>query len=66
MAGRELGLDKPVAGSSPVFVGLMYENIVDEDPIPWPPGDEGGGVDGREGVDKECNEGALRTEHPVC
>ena len=44
----------------------MYENIVDEEPIPWPPGDEGGGVDGREDVDKEGNEGAWRTERPVC
>ena len=48
-----------MAWSSPVFIGLIYENIVDEEPMPWPPGDAGGGVDGREDADKERCEGAL-------
>jgi hypothetical protein len=55
-----------VAWSSPVFVGLIYENIVDDEPMPWPPGDAAGGVDGREGVDKEGSEGALWMERSVC
>lgn len=47
-----------MAWSSPVFIGLIYENIVDEEPMPWPPGDAGGGVDGREDADEERCEGA--------
>lgn len=32
---------------------------MDEEPMPWPPGDAGGGVDGREDTDKDGSEGAL-------
>jgi len=46
VAGCEWDWDKRVVESSPVFVGLMYENIVDDEPMPWPPGDDSGGVDG--------------------